>query len=114
MPPADLSRARWGLLLLAAWYAGMLALSLSLDAQVPGGPPPWVSALVLGALSASNAASAAAIGPRRPGAWAWAVMSAGFSVAGCVPAPVALGVVVLLFRPALKTWCLGAPQPPAR
>lgn len=112
--PEGLPGAKRGLWALAAWYTAMLGLSLALDAQVPGGPPRWVSAVVLAAMSASNAGCALALGPRRAGVWGWAVMSAGFSALGCVPAPLAFWVVARLFSPQVRSWCLQGAQAPAR
>lgn len=114
---AALKRIRWILLGLAAYWLLMAGITLAFpDVQVEQDagqtPPLWMTAGSLGVMAALHGLAAAWIGPKRPLAWGMTALTAGLSVIGCITAPAALYLLVLLFKAEVMLPALGREGPP--
>lgn len=114
---ATLKRIRWILVGLAVYWVVMAGVTLAFpDVQVEQDagqtPPLWMTAGSLGVMAALHALAAAWLGPKRPMAWAMTALTAGLSVIGCLTAPAALYLLVLLFKAEVMLPALGRDGPP--
>ncbi|MCP4807719.1 MAG: hypothetical protein GY913_26960 [Proteobacteria bacterium] len=115
-PEAGLRRVRQVLLGLGAYWVLMAGITLAFpDVQVEQDagqvPPLWVTAGSLGLMAALHGLAALWIGPKRPMAWAMTTLTAGLSVMGCLTTPVAIYLLVLLFKAEVMLPCLGRKLP---